>query len=336
MGNLILKLKGNKKEPRRLLMAHLDTVPLCIGCQPVEEGGYVRSANPQTGLGADNRAGCAVILTAALELLRQELPHPPLTFVWTVQEEVGLHGARYARLANLNKPDLAFNWDGGSPEKLTIGATGACRMRIEIEGLASHAGNAPEFGVSAVAIAGVAIAKLQQDGWLGLVRKGDQHGTSNIGVVHGGAATNVVCNSLELRAEARSHNPLFRRQIVSAYRDAFEQAVSAVVSVAGTKGKVKIEERVDYESFKLENNEMCVRHAEAAILAVGGNPTRAITNGGLDANWLTERGVPTVTMGCGQENVHTVHERLHIASFETACRIALRLATATENLSRGA
>ena len=112
--------------------------------------------------------------------------------------------------------------------------------------------------------------------------------------------------------------------------------MSAVVSVAGTKGKVKIEERVDYESFKLENNEMCVRHAEAAILAVGGNPTRAITNGGLDANWLTERGVPTVTMGCGQENVHTVHERLHIASFETACRIALRLATATENLSRGA
>ena len=72
-GNLIVKFPGTIKGPRRLLTAHLDTVPICVGCQPHLEGDYVRSSNPQTGLGADNRAGSAVILTAALEILRKEI-----------------------------------------------------------------------------------------------------------------------------------------------------------------------------------------------------------------------------------------------------------------------
>ena len=70
--------------------------------------------------------------------------------------------------------------------------------------------------------------------------------------------------------------------------------------------------------------------AEKAILAVGAEPLRAISNGGLDANWMTARGIPTVTLGCGQHNVHTASERLNIEAFETACRVALRLATASE------
>ncbi len=56
-----------------------------------------------------------------------------------------------------------------------------------------------------------------------------------------------------------------------------------------------------------------------------------IANGGLDANWLTARGIPSVTMGCGQRDPHTVKETLDLEDFEGACRIALRLATATES-----
>ena len=55
------------------------------------------SANKDTGLGGDDRAGAAVVLTTALAILRGKLPHPPLTFLWTVQEEVGLFGARYVK-----------------------------------------------------------------------------------------------------------------------------------------------------------------------------------------------------------------------------------------------
>src|SRR5689334_25089677 len=54
-GNLILKLPGTLKGPRRMLTAHMDTVPLCVGSQPRREGDFVRSANPATALGADDR-----------------------------------------------------------------------------------------------------------------------------------------------------------------------------------------------------------------------------------------------------------------------------------------
>jgi tripeptide aminopeptidase len=333
-GNLVLSLPGTLRKPRRLLMAHLDTVPLCVGCKPKRQGEVVLSADSTTGLGADNRAGCAAILSAAIEVLRRKLPHPPLTFFWAVQEEVGLHGAQHASLSKLGKPKLAFNWDGGPAEKITVGATGAYRMTIEIRGLASHAGGAPEHGVSAITIAGLAIADLQAGGWLGDIHKDGRHGTSNIGVIEGGAATNVVTDRVFLRAECRSHDAAFRKEILTAFEKAFARAASSVRNAAGAAGEVQVKSQLDYEAFHLDEREPCVLAAEEAVRATGGEPWRAVTNGGLDANWLTARGIPTVTLGCGQQNVHTTSERLDIAAFERACRIALCLATQT-GLTKG-
>src|SRR5688572_27704122 len=45
-GNLIVRLPGTIRGPRRLLMAHLDTVPICVGSQPVRIGDYIETANP--------------------------------------------------------------------------------------------------------------------------------------------------------------------------------------------------------------------------------------------------------------------------------------------------
>ena len=330
VGNLIFTLPGTQRGPRRLLMAHLDTVPLCVGSQPQLRGRTVRSADKKTGLGADDRGGCAVVLTAALEILRRKLPHPPLTFFWPVQEEVGLFGAHFANLKLLGNPKLAFNWDGGPAEKVTVGATGAYRITIDIEGLASHAGGAPERGVSAITIAGLAIADLQANGWLGDVRKGNRHGTSNIGIIHGGAATNVITDHVQLKAECRSHDARFRRQILRAFEQAFASAAKQVRSSEGVVGKATLAHRLDYEAFKLPEREACVLAAEAAVRGIGAAPLRAISNGGLDANWMTAHGIPTVTLGCGQQNVHTTSEALDVDAFERACRIGLRLATAAE------
>ena len=71
--------------------------------------------------------------------------------------------------------------------------------------------------------------------------------------------------------------------------------------------------------------------AVAAIQAVGLEAETKISNGGLDANWMTSHGMPTVTLGCGQQDVHTVDERLDIENYFHACRIALLLATGCED-----
>ena len=148
-------------------------------------------------------------------------------------------------------------------------------MKIDIEGLASHAGGAPEQGVSAIAIAGLAIADLVQHGWHGAIQKNGHSGTSNVGVIHGGVATNVVADQVQIRAEARSHDPAFRGKIVAAIRDAFERAAQTVQNTAGRAGKVVFDGRLDYESFRLADDEPCLLVAEAAVRRIGGQPLRA-------------------------------------------------------------
>jgi tripeptide aminopeptidase len=335
VGNMVLKLPGTMRGPRRMMSAHMDTVPICVGSKPVLKGRTVRSADPNTGLGADDRAGCAVVLTAALEILERKLPHPPLTFCWFIQEEGGLNGARFIKKSMLGKPKLAFNWDGGSPFKLTVGATGGYHMQADVEGIASHAGVNPEGGVSAIAIASLAIADLHRNGWHGDIQKGRKRGTSNVGFIHGGEATNVVTDRVAVKAEARSHDPKFRQRIVSEIEKAFRRAAKEVKNADRKTGTVTITGRLSYESFLLKDNEPCIEVAEQAIRSLGHEPIRAVANGGLDANWLYKHGIPAVSIGCGQADQHKTSETLDVDGFEDACRIALRLVTASdESLTR--
>jgi tripeptide aminopeptidase len=59
----------------------------------------------------------------------------------------------------------------------------------------------------------------------------------------------------------------------------------------------------------------------------GGTPNIRTINGGLDANWMNRHGIPTVTFGAGQNEVHTVDEWIDLGEFERACALAVRLAT---------
>lgn len=325
-GNLICYLPGRRHAARRLLTAHLDTVPICDGSQPRRVGRYFRSGRADRGLGADDRAGTAVLLNTALTLLRVGWRGPPLTFCWFVQEEIGLEGSRHVECGRLKGPSVAFNWDGGPPDRVTVGATGGYRMKICITGRASHAGVAPQEGVSAIAIAALAIADLHQRGWHGKVVTPDGQGTTNVGVVHGGQATNIVADYVELDAEARSHDPAFRRRLVREIESAFRRAADTVRSAHGKRGHVSVQGRLDYESFLLPENHPSVQTAVAAVRAVGLEPTLAVSQGGLDANWLTHHGIGTVTLGCGQIDPHTTSERLDIKQYLDACRVALLLA----------
>jgi tripeptide aminopeptidase len=83
---------------------------------------------------------------------------------------------------------------------------------------------------------------------------------------------------------------------------------------------------LDYHPFKLKEESEVVRQALAAAERVGWQGQLAIANGGLDANWLTRRGIPTITFGAGQNHVHTIDEYVSIKPYLNACRYALSLA----------
>ncbi len=324
-GNLIVHLPGTGDGARTMLSAHMDTVPICLGSRPVREGDQITSC-VDTGLGADDRSGCGAILTAAIERIRSgRVDLPPAVIAFFIQEEVGLEGARHLDNGLVGKVDRAFNFDGGTVDKLTNGAIGGERLEIHITGVPSHAGVAPEKGASAITMASLAIADLHGRGWLGKVVKDQGVGTANVGVIHGGEATNVVTPELTLKAEARSHDTAMRSRIVEEIRSAFEKAVASVKTEAGQAGRLRFESHVDYEAFKLPENHPSILAADKAVRGLGRTPFIEVAGGGLDANWLFVHGIEAVTMGCGQINIHTADERLEIADYLDACRIATAL-----------
>jgi tripeptide aminopeptidase len=313
-------------------MTHLDTVPLCAGAVPVRSGNRI-TPKGKTALGGDNRTGCAALVTMAATLLKNDMPHPPLTLLFTVREESGLFGARYLDPADLGGPVMGFNVDGRSAADLTVGAVGAERWEAEITGRASHAGVAPEQGISATMVAALALAEVKAGGWFGKVIQGKSQGTSNVGSVAGrdgqsaGEATNVVTDYVHVRGESRSHDPRFFKAITAAYRDAFRHAAEQVTNHLGRKAKVKFSSRLDYHPFRLKDAAPVVRHAKAAAERAGLVPNPRVGNGGLDANWVVRHKVPTVTFGAGQHAIHTTEEYVDVPMFLEGCRMALALAT---------
>jgi tripeptide aminopeptidase len=331
-GNLIVTLPGTRPGPRRLFMTHLDTVPLCASARPVRRGGRI-VAGGETALGGDNRTGVACLVTLAATLYERQFPHPPLTLLFTVREESGLWGARFVNRRLLGDPVEAFNVDGRSAAEITIGAVGAERWEVEIHGKAAHAGVNPEKGISATLVASLGLAEVFKGGWFGKISRNGREGTSNVGVLGGrdgcgaGNATNVVTDYALLRGESRSHDSTFVKEITRAYRDAFDAAAKLVRNSAGRQARVRFRARRDYYPFRLKENAPVVERALAGAKSAGFAPALKISNGGLDANWLVRHGIPTITFGAGQHNIHSVGEYVDLAEFESGCRMALALAT---------
>jgi tripeptide aminopeptidase len=334
-GNLIVDIPGRgalKTAPRVMFMTHMDTVPLCAGAKPVHKGRkIVNSAH--AALGGDNRTGCAVLVTLVAELIANKLDHPPLTLLFTVREESGLWGARFVDKALLGDPRMAFNFDGRYANAVTIGAVGADRWEVEITGRASHAGGAPERGISATMILAEALTQVRSGGWFGKVVQGDRAGTSNVGPVMGadggpaGQATNVVTDFVKVRGESRSHDAKFFKEITAAYKKAFSEAAARVTNTEGKAGKVKFTAHTDYHPFRMKETLPVVKRAIEGVKAAGIEPMIRAANGGLDANWLVRHGIPTVTFGAGQVDPHTVDEWVDLDEFDNACKLALALAT---------
>jgi tripeptide aminopeptidase len=331
-GNLFVDLAGTRKGPRLLFITHLDTVALCAGARPKRVEDRIVT-DGTTALGGDNRTGCAVLVTLVETLLKHKLPHPPLSLLFAVREESGIQGCRYLDPADLNGAAMGFNVDSRLAAELITGAVGQKYWDVDIKGRAAHAGLAPEKGISATLVAAVALTEARRGGWFGKVVKSDGKGTSNAGVFSGkggkaaGDATNVVTDYAHIKGEARSPDLAFAHAITEGFREAFRKAQAEITDADGATAEVHFEASHAYPPFNQADDAPVVRHARRAAESIGMKPTTVFSNGGLDANWLVKHGLPTVTIGAGQYEVHTVKEYVHLPEFANGCRLAVAMAT---------
>lgn len=332
VGNLIVDLPGTKPGPRLLFSTHMDTVPLCKGAKPRREGDRIVS-DGTTALGGDNGTGCAVLIALAKSLIDHKLPHPPITMLFTVREESGLHGARELDSKDLGGAVMGFNVDSTHAALLTIGAVGQQNWEVTIKGKAAHAGVAPERGISSTLVASIGLTEARRAGWFGKVEQPEGKGSSNVGIFGGkdgkpaGDATNVVTDYVHLVGEARSTDAAFAVKITEAFEAAFNKARAEVKDADGNMAEVSFQTRTAYPPFLMSEDDPAVQRAKKAAQSMGLEPVTMVSAGGLDANWLVKHGVPTVTFGAGQAEIHTVNEYVVIPEFAQGCRLAVAIAT---------
>ena len=323
-GNVVLALEGDDQRGRRLFTAHMDTIDLCVGAEPLMEGDRIINRNPNSGLGADNRTGCAVLLAVLGELCASGRPHAPLTFAWTVKEEVGQRGAQLLDLELAGQPSHGFNFDGGTSTKITHGAYGKSEIRIEVLGVAAHAGNNPASGANAVVVASriaSAVHRLSQS-----IARGAEPILINVARIEGGGALNVIPAHAVISIEVRSFDIAARQMLFQKIEDLTLRLIRRASQEALPRISAHVSVRDLYPPFQLKRDDMCCGLMARAVTECGATPTYSIGRGGTDANQLNVRGIPSVSLGCGQRETHSLKEYVDLSSFYQACDIALRLA----------
>ena len=110
-------------------------------------------------------------------------------------------------------------------------------------------------------------------------------------------------------------------------RKEFEKAARSVENSEGVRAKVTFERSHIYTTFDLPEKERVVARAMRAAESLGMDPALKKQFGGLDANWFNGYGLPTLTLGAGGRDAHTVGERLNVKKYLDACELVVRLAT---------
>jgi len=298
-GNLICTLNGTKEGVDTIYFtSHMDTVIPAKGVKPSIKDGYVVT-DGTTILGADDKTGLAVMLETIKVLKEQSIQHGTIQFIITVGEESGLVGAK-ALDPSLVKAKYGYALDSdGKVGNIIVAAPTQAKVAAVIHGKTAHAGVAPEKGVSAITIAAKAVARMP----LGRI---DEETTANIGRFQGGTQTNIVCDHVEILAEARSLIPEKMEAQVKKMKEAFESAAQEM------GGKADVDVQVMYPGFKFGEGDLVVELARKAAAKIGRSCELQHSGGGSDANVIAGFGIPTVNLAVGYEEIHTTNERMPI------------------------
>jgi tripeptide aminopeptidase len=319
-GNVIARFPGTIPGAEAIMMsAHMDTVVPGRGVKPIVEGDIIRT-DGSTVLGGDDKSGVAVILETIRCLQEQQVPHAPIDAVFSICEEVGLLGAKHVDTSRL-RARYGLVFDSDDPGFLFTKGPSANHFEFKVYGLESHAGVAPEQGISAIKIAAEAIASMK----LGRI---DEETTANIGVIRGGEATNIITNFVLLKGEARSLDDAKLEEQTRHMLKCFEDAAAKYeVTVEGvtTRGRVESEVTREYSAMDVADDSRVVQLVKQAASRMGLQVETMASGGGCDANIFNRKGIECANLGTGMRAIHTVKEWLDVKDMYAAAEMTLEI-----------
>ena len=156
--NVCAYLPGTIPGEPTIMCAHMDTVTPGNGIKPLIDDGIIHT-DGSTILSGDDKSGIAAIMEAVKVIKEQNLPCRNTEILFTIGEEGGMNGVKNMDLSMITgKEAMVFDASGDVGKILTCGP-GQIKIFATIIGRSSHAGLAPEEGISAIQVAAKGIAK---------------------------------------------------------------------------------------------------------------------------------------------------------------------------------
>ncbi len=279
------------------------------------KGKTVITTDGTTLLGADDKAGVAIIMTAAAALLANRNRRTgPIRIVFTCDEEIG----RGTDKLDLKKiaATCAYTLDGESPGSLENETFSADLATITIQGRNIHPGLATGRMINAIRLAGQLITRLP---WRRLAPESTagRDGFLHPYVLEGGVdrvKIKVLLRSFETPELATQAELL--RQIAATVE---AEHAGATVEVAVTKQYRNMAEALSRER-------RAVKLAAEAYRKVGLEPRYESIRGGTDGSRLSEMGLPTPNLFTGMHNFHSPLEYAVLEEMEQSVQMLLALA----------
>ena len=349
-GYVTASIPPNTRKPRVptvAFLAHVDTAPDCSGkgVKPIVHRKYtgkvikfpdnpglaldpatspelqsaigkdVVTGSGTTLLGSDDKSGVAVVMTLVERLLQEtKRKHGLVRVCFTPDEEIG-RGVDKLDLKMLGA-DAAYTLDGGAPGEICWETFSGDAAEVIIEGITTHTMEARAKGmVNAAYLAGKLLAALPRERCAPETteeREGFIHPISMEGRTER-AIVKFILRDFELKGLAEKGKML--------------QGVCRGLQASEPQARIRCKIRKQYRNmaYWLRKDMRPVELAREAFVAAGLKPYDHVVRGGTDGSRLTELGLPTPNLFCGEHNAHGPLEWVAVQDMEAAVNACAHL-----------
>ena len=350
-GYVLASIPANTRKtrvPTVAFLAHVDTAPDCSGknVKPIVHRKYdgrvikfpdkpgltldpatspelrtaigkdVVTASGTTLLGSDDKSGIAVIMTLVERLLRgKKRKHGLIRVCFTPDEEIG-RGVDKLDLRMLGA-DVAYTLDGGPPGEICWETFSGDAAEVTIDGITTHTMEAKAKGmVNAAYLAGKLLAALPRE------RCAPETTDERDGFIH------------PIHVEGRTEQTVVKFLLRDfelkglADKGRILRGLCRGLQASEPRARVCCKLRKQYRNmaYWLRKDMRPVELAREAFVTAGLKPYDHVVRGGTDGSRLTELGLPTPNLFCGEHNAHGPLEWVAVQDMESAVTACAHLA----------
>lgn len=292
-------------------------------------GDDIVTASGRTLLGADDKAGVAIIMAAAERLMaHREIPHGRIRIGFTPDEEVGRGADRFdvARFGAV----AAYTLDGGSRGELEYESFSADAVTVTFHGFNTHPGYAKGRMVNAIKLAAEFIARLPHHGLSPETTDGRDGFVHPYQVQASVDRTSVKVLLRDFTTRGLREQQVLVERIAREVVDSHPAArtLTAAADGRGPAPAVTFEVQESYRNMRevLDRRPEVVERAREAMRRAGIEPIERPIRGGTDGSRLSFMGLPTPNLFAGEHNFHSRLEWVSAQDMEKAIEVLVHLA----------